>query len=333
MDDTGKVTFEFPARGRLGQTWTRSAQVKSCVFRVPLPNNTRDLNRASTLRPTGCMIRSSNEDHPAVTDLRPAIERKPPTTSGSRSSSSTWPRTAAPRPTRSATTARRCWNSMRWHQEERQQPPAWEKLQRDDFRAYLRFLGRHNLEPRRHPAPLLRLAHLLPFPRFGTGRVAASPIKNLPLPKARQAAAQVPDAAADGRICWPRRSSSCRRRARIASDTAAAALACRRDVAVLETIYSCGLRISELCGLAGQDIDWNERLVRVRGKGKKERLIPIGEPALEAIKNYWSLLPQPPAGRVAGLPRRLEEAHARLAAPPATAPQEIPWLWPAWTRT
>jgi hypothetical protein len=59
-----------------------------------------------------------------------------------------------------------------------------------------------------------------------------------------------------------------------------AALACRRDVAVLETIYSCGLRISELCGLVAQDIDWDERLLRVRGKGKKERLLPIGEPAL-----------------------------------------------------
>jgi len=52
-------------------------------------------------------------------------------------------------------------------------------------------------------------------------------------------------------------------------------------VAVLETIYSCGLRISELCGLVAQDIDWNERVVRVRGKGKKERLVPIGETALE----------------------------------------------------
>jgi site-specific recombinase XerD len=65
---------------------------------------------------------------------------------------------------------------------------------------------------------------------------------------------------------------------------------------VLETIYSCGLRISELCGLVAQDIDWHERVVRVRGKGKKERLLPIGDPALEAIKDYWSLLPQIPAG-------------------------------------
>ncbi len=67
-------------------------------------------------------------------------------------------------------------------------------------------------------------------------------------------------------------------------------------MAVLETIYSCGLRVSELCGLRAEDIDWSEQLVRVRGKGKKERLVPIGEPALQAIKNYWHTLKQPPSG-------------------------------------
>ena len=81
-------------------------------------------------------------------------------------------------------------------------------------------------------------------------------------------------------------------------------------MAVLETIYSCGLRISELCGLVANDIDWNERLVRVRGKGKKERLIPIGRPALEAIRTYWSLLPQTPAG----------ESPVFLATPKKRAP-------------
>src|SRR6266404_3731031 len=53
---------------------------------------------------------------------------------------------------------------------------------------------------------------------------------------------------------------------------------------------------SELCRLVAGDIDGNERLVRVRGKGRKERLIPIGETALAAIKTYWDLLPQPPGG-------------------------------------
>jgi site-specific recombinase XerD len=71
---------------------------------------------------------------------------------------------------------------------------------------------------------------------------------------------------------------------------------CLRDVAVLETIYSCGLRVSELCGLLVEDIDWGEQLVRVRGKGKKERLVPIGEPAVKAIQNYWRTLKQPPSG-------------------------------------
>ena len=69
-----------------------------------------------------------------------------------------------------------------------------------------------------------------------------------------------------------------------------------RDVAILETIYSCGLRISELCDLRAEDIDWSEELVRVRGKGKKERQQPIGEHALAAIRRYWEALPQPASG-------------------------------------
>jgi integrase/recombinase XerC len=51
--------------------------------------------------------------------------------------------------------------------------------------------------------------------------------------------------------------------------------------------------------LTAVDVDWDERSVRVLGKGKKERLVPIGEKALEAIRNYWSLLEQPPVGNAA----------------------------------
>jgi len=85
---------------------------------------------------------------------------------------------------------------------------------------------------------------------------------------------------------------------------------CLRDVAVLETIYSCGLRVSELCGLRVEDMDWTEQLVRVRGKGKKERLVPIGQPALQAIENYWSTLKRPPAG-----PAPVFFAETKTAAP------------------
>ncbi len=182
----------------------------------------------------------------------------------------------------------------KWHKEERKQAPLWEKLERDDFRSYLRFLGRHELG---RAAIQLRFCALRTFYKFliRHGVVPASPIKNLALPKLAKrlpkflTAKQMEDllAAPLKLLAPPDQKDSAR---------AAAALACRRDVAILETIYSCGLRISELCGLVAGDIDWNERLVRVRGKGRKERLIPIGETALAAIKTYWDVLPQPPGG-------------------------------------
>ena len=46
-----------------------------------------------------------------------------------------------------------------------------------------------------------------------------------------------------------------------------------------------------------EDIDWREQAVRVRGKGKKERLVPIGEPALKSIELYWQSLKMSPLGR------------------------------------
>jgi len=59
-----------------------------------------------------------------------------------------------------------------------------------------------------------------------------------------------------------------------------------RDRAVLETFYSTGMRISELVGLNIDDIDFIGGVVKVRGKGKKERLVPIGDCAISAIRQY-----------------------------------------------
>lgn len=59
-----------------------------------------------------------------------------------------------------------------------------------------------------------------------------------------------------------------------------------RDRAILETLYSTGIRVSELVGLDMADIDTFSELVKVRGKGKKERIVPIGGHALEAVKVY-----------------------------------------------
>jgi integrase/recombinase XerC len=62
-----------------------------------------------------------------------------------------------------------------------------------------------------------------------------------------------------------------------------------RDRAILETIYSGGLRISELVALNVEDLDEFGQLMRIRGKGKKERLAPLGRCALEAIDHYLGM--------------------------------------------
>jgi len=59
-----------------------------------------------------------------------------------------------------------------------------------------------------------------------------------------------------------------------------------RDRAILETIYSTGMRVSELCRLDLDDVDFLGEVVRLRGKGRKERLAPIGSYAVKAIKAY-----------------------------------------------
>lgn len=62
-----------------------------------------------------------------------------------------------------------------------------------------------------------------------------------------------------------------------------------RDAAILELFYSCGLRISELTGLEVIHVDFTSETLRVVGKGSKERIVPIGGPALSALQRYRQL--------------------------------------------
>lgn len=59
-----------------------------------------------------------------------------------------------------------------------------------------------------------------------------------------------------------------------------------RDRAIVETLYSCGLRVSELTGLDVRGLDLEQGLVRVAGKGRKERIVPVGSKACTALRDY-----------------------------------------------
>jgi len=184
----------------------------------------------------------------------------------------------------------------RWHHQERGRPPAWERLDRDDFRAFLRCLGRRGLG---RSTTRVTFSALRSFYKFliRHGLLASSPLKDLELPKLPK---RVPKFLTVEQVVallqaplLPLRTP----RAPAAAGRPVLALACVRDVALLETLYSCGLRVSELVDLRAEDLDWGQGLVRVRGKGRKERLVPIGRPALNAIRTYWDLMPRPPAGQ------------------------------------
>lgn len=67
----------------------------------------------------------------------------------------------------------------------------------------------------------------------------------------------------------------------------------KRDRAVLEILYGCGLRVSEAVGLKISNVYLEEGFVRVVGKGDKERIVPMGEMASEAVKEYLAARPEP----------------------------------------
>ena len=66
-----------------------------------------------------------------------------------------------------------------------------------------------------------------------------------------------------------------------------------RDRAILELLYGCGLRVSELCGLCISHVYLDEGFVRVVGQGDKERLVPLGEPASDTFRAYLDVRPLP----------------------------------------
>ena len=71
-----------------------------------------------------------------------------------------------------------------------------------------------------------------------------------------------------------------------------------RDMAILELFYSSGIRLSELAGLNRSDVDYSLGLMKIRGKGKKERMVPIGDKAVVALRAYLEKRNEFPPGNI-----------------------------------
>ena len=98
----------------------------------------------------------------------------------------------------------------------------------------------------------------------------------------------------------------------ISKSDEAAEFAAARDLAMVEVIYSGGLRISETTGLDMGDIDLIGGIARVRGKGKKERIAVLGRPSQKALRNYFKLRSTVGGGRAPGSPVFLNKFGKRL---------------------
>jgi len=180
-----------------------------------------------------------------------------------------------------------------WAKEQRGGALDWTALCRDDFRYFLRHLGRGKLS---RAAIQLRFSALRSLYRFliREGVAGASPVKNLSLPKLEK---RNPMFLTVKQFETLAAAPSNEMKA-ASNDPDFDPAIYFRDAAILEVTYSCGLRVSELCQLRAGDLDWPQQMARVRGKGKKERLVPIGQPALDAISAYWQSAAYAPASEM-----------------------------------
>ena len=178
-----------------------------------------------------------------------------------------------------------------WYRDTNESPVRWSELERNDFRLFLRQLGRRELS---QAAIRLRFSALNSFYKFlmRRGLVESSPVKDVTLPKPAKRLPQfLTIDQMNALLDAPMRELS----VKDGTKRKVSQVPSLRDRAILETIYSCGLRIGEICRMLAGEIEPDDLVVNVHGKGKKERQVPIGRPAVEAIRLYWERLAKPPA--------------------------------------
>ena len=141
---------------------------------------------------------------------------------------------------------------------------------RDQVRQFLQWLARRGLAPRSRARVLSALRSFYRFLRL-EGRVLEDPTEWVESPKGWKRLPRVLSSLdVEALLRQPDRSS-------------ARGL---RDALILELLYDCGLRVTELAGLRVGDVDLEGWLLRVQGKGGKERYVPFGEEAAEVLKGY-----------------------------------------------
>ena len=177
--------------------------------------------------------------------------------------------------------------------------PSWLELKPDHFRRYLLLLGKRNSA---RQTIRLHFAALRSFFKYLAQRhgLVNNPLQEVMLPKLEKKLPVVLTLAQIEELLTAP--------LRVEKQAQAPLWMPARDAAILELFYSSGLRLAELVGIDVKDVDHFSESVRVLGKGKKERVVPIGMPALEAIQRYRQ------AARVEVGPLFLSKVRTRLSA-------------------
>ena len=165
-----------------------------------------------------------------------------------------------------------------WHDDKLKTPVDWLRVDAFQVRSYLVHLS----ERRYDRATIhLKLSALRSFFRWlvRSERMKQNPVVGLTMPKLQR---KLPKFLTIQQI-------EALLNAPITDQKPESQLAVWRDKAILEVLYSGGLRIHELTGLNDDDLDLLAEVARVRGKGKKERLTPLGGPAIAAVQQYLKL--------------------------------------------
>ena len=177
------------------------------------------------------------------------------------------------------------------------------KLGGEDLRGFIAAEHRRGLAPASLQRRLSALRSLFKF-LLARGELATNPAQGLRAPKAKRKLPQVLDPDETAQLVA------------VATDTPLG----RRDRAMLELFYSSGLRLSELCALRWRELDLDEGLVHVTGKGNKQRVVPVGSHARAALAAWRADTPSTPTSPVfpgrgnAPISPRAVQARLRAAA-------------------